>query len=144
LNSIELAKSNLRQALERLKHAKEAVESGNYPYAVRQSQESVELALKAALRVVGVEPPKWHDVGPVIRRERHRFPNWFRREVDSITSISRSLRNERELAMYGDEEAGIPAEELYSIVDARRAVEDAEKVLRLVDRLLKEALRGRG
>jgi len=36
--------------------------------------------------------------------------------------------------MYGDEEAGIPAEELYSVLDARRAVEDAEKVLRLVDR----------
>ena len=95
MNSIELAKSNLRQALERLKHAEEAVEGGNYPYVVRQSQESVELALKAALRVVGVEPPKWHDVGPVIRRERSRFPDWFQREIDSVTSISRSLRNER-------------------------------------------------
>jgi len=62
LNSLELAKSNIRQALERLRHAKEAFEEGNYPFTVRQSQEAVELALKASLRLVGIEPPKWHDV----------------------------------------------------------------------------------
>jgi HEPN domain-containing protein len=37
---------------------------------VREAQELVELALKGALRVVGVDPPKWHDVGPILRRHR--------------------------------------------------------------------------
>ncbi len=41
-----MARSYIRQALEH----------GNYPYVVRQSQEAVELLLKAALRLVGVEP----------------------------------------------------------------------------------------
>ena len=31
MNNVELAKSNLRQASERLKYAREAVENGNYP-----------------------------------------------------------------------------------------------------------------
>ncbi len=106
MNNVELARSNLRQASERLKHAREAVETGNYPYAVRQSQEAVELALKGALRLVGIEPPKWHDVGPVLKRERERFPPEFKEHIDKIASISRSLRKERELAMYGDETAG--------------------------------------
>ncbi|MEM2914451.1 MAG: HEPN domain-containing protein, partial [Candidatus Bathyarchaeia archaeon] len=66
MNNVELAKSNLRQAEERFKHAKEALEAGNYPYVIRQCQEAVELSLKAALRVTGVEPPKWHDVGPIL------------------------------------------------------------------------------
>jgi hypothetical protein len=45
-----------------------------------------------------------------LRRERNRFPEWFREHIDEFASISRSLRKERELAIYGDEEAGIPAE----------------------------------
>jgi HEPN domain-containing protein len=138
LNNIVLAKSNLRQARDRLKHAEEELESGDYPYIVRQCQEAVELSLKAALRLVGVEPPKWHDPGPVLRRERNRFPEWFREHIDEFASISRSLRKERELAMYGDEEAGIPAEELYTRYDAEQALNMAKKVLEYVEKLLQE------
>lgn len=133
---MELAKSNVRQAEERVKHAEEALRSGNYPYVVRQSQEAVELALKAALRIVGVEPPKWHDVGPILRRESSRFPEWFRQHIDELASISRALRKERELAMYGDEEAGIPPDELYSEVDGVESLERAKYVLTLVKKLL--------
>ena len=138
MNTVELAKSNLRQARERLVHAGEALERGNYPYVVRQSQEAVELALKAALRLVGIEPPKWHDVGPVLRRERARFPGWFQEAIDELASISRALRKEREMAMYGDEEAGIPPEELYTRIDAEQALRDATRVVELVERLLRE------
>jgi len=138
LNNLDMARSYLRQAMERVRHAEEALINGNYPYVVRQCQEAVELALKAALRIVGVEPPKWHDVGPVLRREQGRFPAWFRERMDELISISRSLRKERELAMYGDEESGIPPEELYTRVDAEYALNSAKMVLSLVEKLLKE------
>ncbi|MCC6014884.1 MAG: HEPN domain-containing protein [Desulfurococcaceae archaeon] len=39
----------MRKAVERLGHAKKALEGGNYPYVARRSQEAVELLLKAAL-----------------------------------------------------------------------------------------------
>ena len=61
-------------------HASEALNRGNYPYVIRQSQEAVELALKASLRLVGVEPPKWHDVGPVLKRERNTVPQMVLRD----------------------------------------------------------------
>jgi len=138
LNNIELAKSNLKQAEERLKHAKEAIESGNYPYVVRQCQEAVELSLKAALRLAGIEPPKWHDVGPLLKKEKTRFPQWFQELIDDLASISRSLRKERELAMYGDEEIGVPPEELYTRKDATQAYENALRVFDVVSRLLSE------
>lgn len=138
MNNIELAKSNLRQARERLIHAAEALERGNYPYVVRQSQEAVELALKAALRIVGIEPPKWHDVGPILKRERTRFPTWFQETIDELASISRALRKEREMAMYGDEEAGISPEELYTRTDAEHALNNATKTVELVEKLLRE------
>jgi HEPN domain-containing protein len=138
LDSYELARSNVRQAEDRLTTARIALERGNYPYAVRQAQECVELSLKACLRLVGIEPPKWHDVGPIIRRERENFPEWFKEHVERIVSISRSLRKERELAMYGDEESKIPPEELYTRFDAEKAMEDAGFVLEIARRLLKE------
>ncbi len=140
MNSLELAKSNIRQARERIIHASEAFERGNYPYVVRQCQEAVELALKASLRLVGIEPPKWHDVGPILKRERKRFPQWFSEIVDKLASISRKLRKERELAMYGDEESMIPPEELYSKDDALEALEYAKYVLDNVEKLLNEVV----
>jgi Uncharacterized conserved protein related to C-terminal domain of eukaryotic chaperone, SACSIN len=138
LDSYELARSNVRQAEDRLTTARIALECGNYPYAVRQAQECVELSLKACLRLVGIEPPKWHDVGPIIRRERENFPEWFKELVERIVSILRSLRKERELAMYGDEESKIPPEELYTRFDAEKAIEDAGFVLEIARRLLRE------
>ncbi|MEM2610072.1 MAG: HEPN domain-containing protein [Candidatus Bathyarchaeia archaeon] len=133
-----MAKSYLRQAEERVKHAEEALRTGNYAYTMRQSQESVELALKGILRLVAIEPPKWHDVGPILKRHRELFPQWFRDKVDEVASISRRLRREREPSMYGDEETGTPPDQLYSLMDAEEALEYAREVLDLCMRLLKE------
>jgi HEPN domain-containing protein len=75
-----------------------------YAYCIRQSQEAVELMLKASLRIVGIEPPKWHDVGPVLMEFAERFPLWFRERIPELAATSRWLRREREPSMYGDEE----------------------------------------
>jgi len=138
MNNVAMARAYLRQASERLRHAREALEEGNYPYVVRQSQEAVELLLKAALRLVGVEPPKWHDVGPVLSREVDRFPQWFRDVIPRLARISRKLRREREPAMYGDEESGTPPDELYGEEDAEEALSWAVEVFQVVSRLFKE------
>jgi HEPN domain-containing protein len=138
LNNIEMARSYLRQAEERIKHAEEALKTGNYAYTIRQSQESVELALNGALRLLAIEPPKWHDVGPVLKRHRELFPRWFRDRIDDVASISRKLRREREPSMYGDEETGTPPNQLYSLLDAEESVRYAREVLDLCLRLLAE------
>ncbi len=131
-----MAESYIRQAEERLHHAAEALERGSYPYAIRQSQEAVELLLKAALRLVGIEPPKWHDVGPILKRELQRFPTWFQRDIPTLARYSRRLRREREPSMYGDEESGLPPEELYDREDALEAIRMAEHVHEMVKKLL--------
>ena len=138
MNNLEMAKSYERQAQERLRHAREALGDGNYPYVVRQSQEAVELLLKAALRAAGIEPPKWHDVGPVLRKNAERFPEWFQKEIPRLARISRRLRREREPSVYGDEEMGVPPDELYFREDAEEALEMAEYTYRVVSKLISE------
>jgi len=133
-----MARSYLRQAEERIRHASEALRSGNFPYVMRQCQEAVELSLKASLRLVGIEPPKWHDVGPVLRQNAGRFPKWFRDKIPRMSSISRKLRREREPSMYGDEETGLPPEQLYTVEDANEALSFATEVYDICSKLLNE------
>ena len=120
-------------------HAREALRRESYPYVIRQCQEAVELLLKAALRLVGLEVPKWHDVGPVLKREAERFPIWFQKEIAELARISRKLRREREPSMYGDEESGTPPDELYDREDAEESLRQAEHVYEVVLKLLGSA-----
>ncbi|MCL7383767.1 MAG: HEPN domain-containing protein [Thaumarchaeota archaeon] len=138
MNNLEMAENYIKQAKTRIKYAELALREEEYPYVMRQSQESVELALKAALRLVGIEPPKWHDVGPILKEYSDRFPEWFKREIDEVAGISRELRREREPSMYGDEETSTPPYKLYSRRDAEKALLNARKVLELCEKLLIE------
>jgi hypothetical protein len=58
-----LALAYLEKAQKRLRVLEVLLEEQAYSDVVREAQEVVELALKAMLRLVGVEPPKQHDVG---------------------------------------------------------------------------------
>ena len=102
MSLLKVARAYLRQAEARLKDARDAFAEGNYPYAVRLSQECVELSLKA----VGVEYPKIHDVSDILVDVGWRFPEWFRAELGFLQETSRILVKKREISLYGGE--GLP------------------------------------
>lgn len=138
MRSLKVARSYLRQAKARLDDAKDALKEGNHPYAVRLSQECVELSMKAVLKAVGIEYPKVHEVSYVFQEIRDRFPDWFRAEVEYLTESSKLLFKKREPSLYGDEEALIPPNGVMSEEDARDATERAERTYSLCDRLIAE------
>ena len=94
---------------------------------VREAQELVELALKGVLRAIGIEPPKFHDVGGLLLEHAAKVPRHARDRLPRAAEISKRLRRERELAFYGDIDF-IPTEE-YSATDAGRAYEEAAWVV---------------
>ncbi|MEM2876342.1 MAG: HEPN domain-containing protein [Candidatus Bathyarchaeia archaeon] len=100
---LKVAKSYLRQAGARLKDAEDAFPEANYPYAVRLSQEYVELSLKAALKAVGIDYPKIHDVSDVLTEVKERFPEWFRVELSFMRESSKILVKKGEISLYGGE-----------------------------------------
>jgi HEPN domain-containing protein len=130
----DLARSYLVKARVRLKALALLRDEGGHSDAVREAQELVELALKAMLRAVGVEPPKFHDVGPLLVAHRGRFSPDVGEHLDRAARISDRLRRDRELAFYGDVDF-IPTER-YSEADARQAYDDAAWVLALAERAL--------
>jgi HEPN domain-containing protein len=126
----------LGQASSRLRSARMAMREKNYAYAIRSSQECVELSLKASLRLMGVEYPKKHDVSRILLAYGHRFPKWF--PIERFARESRVLAEKRELAMYGDELRSIPASTLFDREGAREAFESARGVFDACSRLLRE------
>lgn len=118
MTSDQFARDYLNRARTRRIAVGALMAAGGYPDVVRESQDLVELVLKGALRFVGVDPPKRHDVHGV--------------DLDR-------LAGERSPAFYGNEAEGVPASELFGEEDARRAMVIADRLLDLYARLLGEA-----
>ncbi len=129
----------LTQASRRLETAKREAKTGSPAYSFRSAQECAELSLKAALRFVGVEYPKHHDVSNVLVQMAKRFPRWF--DTEKFAEISRRLAEKREPAMYGDESAGIGPDQLFTKKEAVSATAFAKEINNACAKLVKSKTR---
>ena len=134
MTNVSLAKSYLIKAQKRLRVLPALLAEDAYSDVIREAQEIVELALKGMLRHVGVEPPRWHDVGTLLQEYRLRFPPEVARHVDDLARISGWLRKEREFSFYGD--IDFIRTERYSRQDADRALEDARVAVAAAESLI--------
>lgn len=126
----ELARSYFSRADKRMLALRVLMDAEAYPDVVREAQEIVELALKGMLRGVGVDPPKWHDVGSVLIEHRAKYCAALQSELDALAEISLRLRRDREAAFYGDIDL-IP-ERIFDRESAQRALSGAQRVIAAV------------
>jgi len=129
-----LAQSYLLKARKRFIVLEVLLKEEAYSDVIREAQELVELALKGILRQVGVEPPKQHDVGYLVIEFKDRLPREVAEEAKKVAAISKWLRKEREFSFYGDVDF-IPTEE-YTLKDAQRAINDANFVLQMAEKVI--------
>lgn len=134
MTGLELSRAYLAKARLRLEVLQLLANREGWSDLVREAQELVELACKAMLRHVGIDPPRLHDVGPVLLAEQQRFRAHLRERIQSLADDSQWLRAQRELAFYGDVE-WIPTER-YGPVDGARALAAAEAALELATMLI--------
>lgn len=130
MRNLSLVQDYLARASARLKAIEVLERERSYADVVGESQEVIELALKALLRHSGIEVPRLHDVSPLLRQNIERLPEAIRGEVDRLSRISRSLRRDRELAFYGSED--LTPSEFYQADDAAEAFAAARWVVDLV------------
>ena len=110
MTNTSLAQSYLIKATKRLRILQVLLDDEAFSDVVREAQEIVELCLKGVLRQVGVEPPHWHDVSPMLMEYRERLPQRVGEHLERIVEVSGWLRKEREFAFYGEIDF-IPTEE---------------------------------
>jgi hypothetical protein len=136
VTSDRLARDYLTRARARRKALDTLMASGAHADVVREGQEVVELVLKGALRFIGVDPPKRHDVRAALASHLDRLPVEWRDAIDELGDATSELVQERAHAFYGDEEDLIPASELFDAEDARRALGVVDRLLGLYERLV--------
>jgi len=124
----------MKKATDRLEILDILLKKGAYSDVVREAQEIVGLATKGMLRAVGIEPPKFHDVGGLLLEHKDKYRADIAEKLDRIAKISKRLRKERELSFYGDIDF-VPTEE-YTIDDAREAMEGANYVVDIARKLI--------
>lgn len=139
MTSGSMGRRYIEEADGRVELVRLAAERRLWATVVREAQEAAELFLKGALRLVAIEPARTHDVADVLRREAHRFPDWFRPQIDHLASISTEMAGDRGPAYYGDERQSIGPQDLFDEQDARRALDQLEFVAGLCSRLTREA-----
>ncbi len=134
MTTADLARSYLEKAKVRLAVLDLLMEQRAYSDVVREAQEAVELALKAMLRFVGIDPPKVHDMGPTLNQYRDRFSAALQDRLEQLVTISGELRRERERAFYGDVDF-IPTDE-YKEEHGLRARDGARFVVAAAEDLI--------
>lgn len=136
----ELALDYIERAEMTLEEARSAMDNEIYSLAIRRSQETVELSLKAALRYLAIEYPRDHDVSDVlfVVKETRKLPNWFEEKIEFMASASRDLARKRGPAFYGDERTFKPASQLFTKEDGSKALKDAKQVLETCKKLVKQ------
>lgn len=134
MTNSELAKDYMKTVEKRLLSLELLFNEKSYHSVVREAQEITELCLKAMLRQIGIEPPKWHDVGSLIIEYKNRFPKQISKNVYRIAKISKELRANRELAFYGDNDF-IPSQN-YTRKDAQKVIKDVTFVFKLAKKVI--------
>lgn len=127
----DLARDYIERAGIRLRALDLFFDAESWADVVRESQEVVELSLKALLRSSGIDPPRVHDVSDVLLEQRARLPEALDDHLDALVDASRTLRRDRELAFYGAED--LTPSDFYSKGDAERARASARRVVEAVE-----------
>jgi HEPN domain-containing protein len=127
VTNIRLGESYVERAVARLPFLRQMQAAGLHADVVQESQEVVELAFKGVLRIIGVDPPKEHDVSKQLAAQRDRLPRTVAANLREIRRFSKRLRRERELAFYGDEDF-VPSDE-YDADDSDEAIVAAEAIV---------------
>ncbi|MBC7091877.1 MAG: HEPN domain-containing protein [Nitrososphaeria archaeon] len=140
MRSKDMALDYMARAIRCLEEAELAFSKEDYSGTVRRSQEALELASKAILRIAGIEYPREHDVGPVLDAVRDRLPNPVIENLDAIIKLSSELASLRGPAMYGYEREGIPAREAFKKDYAFEVFTEVERLVEIMRKALYEVL----
>ncbi len=129
MKNSDLVVDYLKRSHSRIRALQVLYQDQNWADVMRESQEVVELVLKAVLRHIGIDPPRVHDVSDILEAHQQLLPAGVQAELSQIMKISRSLRRDRELAFYGSED--LTPSHFYKEADAKEALGWAQFVVGL-------------
>ena len=128
MTNLRLAEAFLDRARARLDALDALRSEADFSDVFREARDIVELCFRGMLRIVGIEVPRWRDVGEVLTESVGRLPDEVATNKARILEIHRDLKRERPSAPV--DEVPIPVVKLL-VADADRAISEAEWILEL-------------
>ena len=128
MTNVRLAEAFLDRARARLNALDALRDEADFSDVFREARDIVELCFRGMLRIVGIEVPRWGDVGDVLTENIRRLPPDVATSKDRILEIHRDLKRERPSAPA--DEVPTPVVKLL-VADADRAIAEATWILEL-------------
>jgi HEPN domain-containing protein len=135
MNNKKSAEAFLSDAKIILEESRFSFEKGHWHRVIRKCQEATELGIKGLFRYLGIEYPKSHILGRVIKKELNKYNLFSKEELGKIALISDTLAFDREPSFYGSPE-GTPAAKLFDQDDAEEAIGNAEWVINIIRKII--------
>ena len=114
-----------------LEEADFSFEREHWHRTIRKCQEATELAVKGMFKYLGIEYPKSHLLGRVIKKELGKHEIFTKEDLRKMAFVSDSLAFDREPSFYGSPE-GFPASNLFDKNDAEEAIMEAKWLIGLI------------
>ena len=128
MTNLRLAEAFLERARLRLDALEGLRSEADFSDVFREARDIVELCFRGMLRIVGIEVPRWRDVGEVLTESGGRLPDEVAANKARILEIHRDLKRERPSVPV--DEVPTPVVKLL-VADADRAISEAEWILEL-------------
>lgn len=128
MTNLRLAEAFLERARLRLDALDGLRSEADFSDVFREARDIVELCFRGMMRIVGIEVPRWRDVGEVLTESVGNLPEEVATNKARILEIHRDLKRERPSAPV--DEVPIPVVKLL-VADADRAISEAEWILEL-------------
>lgn len=103
----------------RLTFSELAINKHKFGDSIRECQAVVELCSKALLMSVNQVVPKKHDMKNELNAAVPLFSDNVKNNIDFMSELSKELRREREISMYGDDDSNKTQGQIYSEEDAK-------------------------
>lgn len=129
-----LVEDHLFRSQNRLAALEVLYERKSWADVVRESQEIVELALKALLKHSNIEVPRIYDVSQILIENKPLFSTDLKNHIERFSEISREMRRDRELSFYGSED--LTPSEFYKEADAKKARDNVTWLVELIVKVL--------
>ena len=131
MNNKLSAKALLSDAEVILDESRASFEKAHWHRVIRKCQEATELAVKGVFKYIGIEYPKSHILGRVMKRELNKHNLFSRDDLNKMAYITDYLALDREPSFYGSPD-GIPASDLFDRDDAEEALENSGWLIAMI------------
>ncbi len=135
MNNKLSAKAFLSDAEVIVDESRASFDKKHWHRVIRKCQEATELTVKGLFKYVGIEYPKTHILGRVIKREIGKHNLFGKDDLRKMAYISDSLAFDRGPSFYGSPD-GIPASDLFERDDAEEALENSGWLITMIKSVL--------